>query len=394
MSAPGRHGPRRGPSGSLGEYRSAQHEGTPVSVEHGIAVGLAIAHPGFALDARFELPGRGFSALVGPSGCGKTSCLRALAGLLRARGNLQVDGETWQDDARGIFLPPHRRGVGMVFQQGALFPHLDVRANLEFARRRSAGARRKIAFEQVVVLLDLEPLLPRMPANLSGGERQRVAIARALAASPSLLLLDEPLAGLDAKRRAELLPCLQAMQTELDIPALLVSHAPEEVATLARHVVLLGDRDHPGVVASGPAAEVLTRLDLPLAHGDAAQAALEVTVIAHDPADRIARLAFDGGELLLASAGATPGARGVVRVLARDVSLTLERHDDTSILNILPVTVLEIADDAPGQAMVRLAVGGGACVLLARVSQRSVRALGLKAGLPVQAQIKAAALGT
>ena len=356
---------------------------------------FAISHPGFRLELGFELPGRGFSALFGPSGCGKTSCLRAIAGLLRAPGRLRVAGETWQDDARGVFVPPHRRSVGMVFQQGALFPHLSVRGNLEFARRRAPRGRRAIELERVLALLGLEALLERRPEHLSGGERQRVAIGRALAASPSLLLLDEPLANLDLQRRAELLPWLQAMQAELDIPALLVSHAPDEVAALARHVVVLGARQAGagfGVLASGPAAEVLTRLDLPLAHGDAAQAAIEVTVLAHDAADRIARLGFPGGELLLASAAATPGARGVVRVLARDVSLTLARHEDTSILNILPATVLAIADDAPGQAMVRLSAGGAGAVLLARVSQRSVRALNLRPGLPVQAQIKAAAL--
>ena len=360
-----------------------------------IEAAFAISYPGFALDVGFELPGRGFSALFGPSGCGKTSCLRAIAGLLRVPGRLGVAGEVWQDDARGVFVPPHRRSVGMVFQQGALFPHLSVRGNLEFARGRAPSGRPGVALERVLALLGLAPLLERMPAHLSGGERQRVAIGRALAASPRLLLLDEPLASLDLARRAELLPWLQAMQAELDIPALLVSHAPDEVATLARHVVVLGSRSADaafGVLASGPAAEVLTRLDLPLAHGDAAQAAIDVTVVAHDAADRIARLAFDGGELLLPSAAATPGARAVVRVLARDVSLTLARHADTSILNVLPATVLEIADDAPGQAIVRLAAGGSGAVLLARVSQRSVRALNLHPGLQIQAQIKAAAL--
>ena len=370
---------------------------------------LAVAHPGFRLEIGFELPGRGFSALFGPSGSGKTTCLRAIAGLQRAAGRLRVRDEVWQDDARGVFVPPHQRSVGMVFQQGALFPHLSVRGNLEFARRRAPRGRPAIAFDQALALLGLEPLLARLPAHLSGGERQRVAIGRALAASPSLLLLDEPLASLDLPRRAELLPCLQAIQAELDIPAILVSHAPDEVATLARHVVVIGARGAGatfGALASGPAAEVLTRLDLPLAHGDAAQAALAVTVLDHDPADRLARHAFDGGELFLPSAHATPGARGVVRVMARDVSLTLSRHPDTSILNILPATVLELADDAPGQVMVRLAVGASAradaapgagdrprhSILLARVSQRSVLALGLQPGLAVQAQIKAAAL--
>ena len=370
---------------------------------------LAVSHPGFGLAIGFELPGHGFSALFGPSGSGKTSCLRAIAGLQRAAGRLRVGDEVWQDDARGVFVAPQHRSVGMVFQQGALFAHLSVRGNLEFARRRAPRGRPAIAFDQVLALLGLEPLLARMPAHLSGGERQRVAIGRALAASPKLLLLDEPLASLDLPRRAELLPCLQAIRAALDIPAILVSHAPDEVATLARHVVVIGSRGAGapfGALASGPAAEVLTRLDLALAHGDAAQAALAVTVLDHDPVDRLARHAFDGGELFLPSAHATPGARGIVRVMARDVSLTLARHPDTSILNILPATVLELADDAPGQVMVRLAVGaappagagrdGGAAkrgsVLLARVSQRSAHALGLRPGLAVQAQIKAAAL--
>ncbi len=348
---------------------------------------LAIAHPGFRLDLDLNLPGRGFTALFGPSGSGKTSCLRAVAGLLRVPGRLCVGGETWQDDARGVFLPPHRRAVGMVFQQAALFPHLSVRGNLDFARRRAAPGRPQIAFDHVLALLGLEPLLQRKTDGLSGGERQRVAIGRALAASPSLLLFDEPLASLDLQRRAELLPCLQAMQVELDIPALYVSHAPEEVARLARHVVLLGtDGRH----VSGPTAELLTRLDLPFAHGDSAQAALAVTVLAHDATDQIARLGFDGGELLLPSADAAPGAQRVVRVLARDVSLALSHHADSSILNILPATVQALADDTPGHVMVQLAAGG--TLLLARITRRSAGALGLRPGLAVHAQIKGAAI--
>jgi molybdate transport system ATP-binding protein len=349
---------------------------------------LALAYPGFRLDVDLSLPGRGFTALFGPSGSGKTSCLRAVAGLLHAAGRLRVRGEVWQDDARGLFLPPHRRSVGMVFQHNALFPHLNVRGNLEFARRRVLPGQPTVGFDHVLALLGLEPLLERRTEHLSGGERQRVAIGRALASSPSLLLLDEPLASLDLKRRAELLPCLQAMQAELDIPALYVSHAPEEVAQLASAVVLL---ESGGVRASGPTAEMLTRLDLPLAQGDTAQAALAVTVLSHDAADRIARVRFDGGELLLPSASAAPGARRVVRVLARDVSLTLSRHADTSILNILPVTVLALADDTPGHVMVRLGAGGSA--LLARVTRRSADALGLRPGLAMHAQIKGAAIG-
>ena len=349
---------------------------------------FALAYSGFRLDLDLNFPGRGFTALFGPSGVGKTSCLRAIAGLLHAPGRLSVRGEVWQDDERRLFVPTHRRAVGMVFQQAALFPHLNVRGNLEFARRRAPRAQPPGHFDHLLALFGLEPLLERMPERLSGGERQRVAIGRALASSPSLLLLDEPLASLDLTRRAELLPCLQALQSELDIPALYVSHAPEEVAQLARHVVLL---EPGGVRASGPTGEMLTRLDLPLARGDTAQASLAVTVISHDAADRITRVRFDGGELLLPGPGAVPGTRRVVRVLARDVSLTLSRHADTSILNILPARVLALADDTPGHTMVRLGVGDS--VLLARITRRSAGALGLRPGLAVQAQIKGAALG-
>ena len=349
---------------------------------------LALAQPGFRLDLDLNVPGRGFTALFGPSGVGKTSCLRAIAGLLHAPGWLRVRGEVWQNDARRVFVPPHRRAVGMVFQQASLFPHLSVRGNLEYARRRVPRGQVRVDFDHVLALLGLAPLLERMPEHLSGGERQRVAIGRALAASPRLLLLDEPLASLDLRRRAELLPCLQAMQAELDIPVLYVSHAPEEVARLASHLVIL----EAGVVrASGATADLLTRLDLPLAHGDTAQAALAVTVLAHDPLDLIARVRFEGGELLLPSAAAAPGEARVVRILARDVSLTLSRHGDSSILNILPVSVLALADDTPGHVMVRLDAGGSA--LLARVTRRSADALALRPGLAVHAQIKGAAIG-
>ncbi|KNZ31298.1 MAG: molybdenum ABC transporter ATP-binding protein [Methylibium sp. NZG] len=391
---------------------------------------LALSHlgasgrPGFALDLELALPGRGFTALFGPSGSGKTSALRAIAGLLRARGRLVVHGEVWQDDAQRLFVPPHARALGYVFQDAALFPHLNVRANLDYGRKRVPAARQRVDFDQAVALLGLEPLLQRNPASLSGGERQRVAIGRAVAASPKLLLLDEPLASLDLKRRAELLPYLMSLQAQLDIPALYVSHAPEEVAQLASHLVLLGEQaDGAGartsrVLASGPTAELMTRLDLPLAHGDAAQAVLLGTVLSHDASTRLMRVGFGrhpaagyetgrvgdrlggsadsrGGEggnvLLLPTAVANVGASRVVRVPARDVSLTLSRHTDTSILNILPATVLALADDTPGHCMVRLDVGGA--VLLARITQQSAQALSVRPGLELFAQIKGAAIG-
>ena len=348
---------------------------------------LSLTRPAFALDFNVVLPARGFSAIFGPSGSGKTSCLRAMAGLLRAHGRLVVRGEVWQDDAHGIFVPTHRRALGYVFQDAALFAHLSVRDNLLYGRRRVPAAQQRVDFDTAVALLGLEALLPRNPASLSGGERQRVAIGRALAASPRLLLLDEPMASLDLKRRAELLPYLLSLQAQLDIPALYVSHAPEEVAQLASHLVLL---DAGQVLASGATAELMTRLDLPLAQGDTAQAVLEAVVVSHDPVTHLMRVAFAGGELLLPAPSATRGARRVVRVPARDVSLTLSRHEDSSILNILSATVQAVVDDTPGHVMVRL--NAGEVVLLARITRQSAQALNLRPGLAVFAQVKGAAI--
>ncbi|WP_323156302.1 molybdenum ABC transporter ATP-binding protein, partial [Pseudomonas oryzihabitans] len=199
-----------------------------------------LSHPGFALDVDLALPGSGVTALFGPSGSGKTSCLRCVAGLEHgARGRLVVAGETWQDSERGLFLPPHRRALGYVFQDANLFEHLDVRRNLLFGWKRVAPGERRLALEQVVELLGIAGLLTRMPARLSGGERQRVGIARALLTSPRLLLMDEPLAALDAERKAEILPYLERLTRELALPILYVSHAPDEVARLADHLVLL-----------------------------------------------------------------------------------------------------------------------------------------------------------
>ena len=348
-----------------------------------------LAYPGFALDVQLDLPGRGVSALFGPSGCGKTTCLRAMAGLERARGGyLQVNDDVWQDDARGRFLPCHRRPLGYVFQEASLFPHLTVRGNVEYGMRRVPAPERRVSLAQAVDLLGIAHLMDRQPGTLSGGERQRISIARALATSPRLLLLDEPLAALDAQRKAEILPYLERLHGQLDIPVLYVSHALDEVARLADHMVLL---EAGRVTASGPTGELLTRLDLPLAHGDAAGAVIAGTVQGHDPRYHLTRVDFSGGSLLLASTVARPSGQPVrLRVQARDVSLTLQPQGGTSILNILPATVVGLSDDSPGQTMVALDAGGAR--LLARLTQRSVEALALAPGLRVHAQVKGVAI--
>ena len=239
----------------------------------------------FRLDVDLRLPAQGVSALFGPSGCGKTSLLRAIAGLDRhAEGRLVVGGVTWQDG--DIFLSPHRRPIGYVFQEASLFEHLSVAGNLEYGLRRVPEADRRIPLQRAIALLGIGPLLARRPNTLSGGERQRVAIARALAVSPRLLLMDEPLAAVDLERRQEILPWIESLHRELDIPVIYVSHSPEEVARLADYMVLLrGGR----VLASGDVHELFTRLDLPLALDNDATSVIEAAVAGHDE-ERVIRI--------------------------------------------------------------------------------------------------------
>lgn len=354
-----------------------------------LAARFELRHADFVLDVDLALPGSGVTALFGPSGSGKTSCLRCVAGLEpAARGRLVVAEETWQDSDRGLFLPPHRRALGYVFQDANLFEHLDVRRNLLFGWKRVAPAARRLELEQVVELLGIEGLLARMPARLSGGERQRVGIARALLTSPRLLLMDEPLAALDAERKAEILPYLERLTRELALPILYVSHAPDEVARLADHLVLL---ERGRVLASGPTTEVLARLDLPIALADDAGVVLEGRVLGHDPDYGLLSLGLSGEQrVLLAHAPLPPGQALRIKVLARDVSLSLERQH-SSILNVLPATVAEIAPTrSPAQVLLRLDLGGTA--LLARITRYSLERLALQPGSRVWAQLKSVAV--
>jgi len=348
-----------------------------------------VVHDGFTLDVDLHLPGRGVSALFGASGSGKTTCLRAIAGLEHAPGGyLDVNGEVWQDDNSGLFVPTCQRPIGYVFQEASLFPHLTVRRNLEYGMRRVPEAARKVSLQQAVELLGIAPLLERMPDRLSGGEKQRVAIARALATSPRILLMDEPLAALDLKRKQEILPYLERLHDELEIPLIYVSHAPDEVARLADHLVVL---EQGRALASGSLSETLARLDLPIRLGEDAGVVLEGEIAELDAEWHLARVAFAGGSLWVRDNGIPIGQHVRVRILARDISIALETHPDVSILNVLPATVEQLADDThPALALVRLNAGGAA--LVARITRRSAAKLELRPGLNVWAQIKAVAL--
>ena len=372
---------------------------------------LQLARRDFRLDVALQLPERGVTALFGPSGCGKTTLLRAIAGLERAVGRVALGDEVWQDDTDRCWLPTHQRPLGYVIQDAALFPHLDVAANLAYGRRRSAEARRfggvvgaarapnpsAFAPDAVVDLLGIGPLLQRRTATLSGGERQRVAIARALATAPRLLLMDEPLAALDGQRKAEILPYLERLHRELALPILYVTHAMDEVARLADHLVLL---DGGQVLAAGPLAELLARPDLPLARQDDAGVVIEATVAEHDRAYGLSRVVFGGGTLWVGETAAAPGQAVRARVLARDVSVTRQRPVETSVVNVLPVWLESLAADR-STALLRLVVGTpgvhgtadiGAVRLLARITRRSCDALALHPGDALFAQIKGVAL--
>jgi molybdate transport system ATP-binding protein len=341
---------------------------------------------GFSLDIDLKLPDRGVIGLFGPSGCGKTTLLRAIAGLEPGiSGSLKIAGQTWQDE--NIFLPAHKRPLGYVFQQPGLFPHLDVRRNLEYGMKRLGADRRRVSLDSAVALLGIGHLLERRPDQLSGGEQQRVAIARALAVSPGILLMDEPLSALDDARKQEILPWLESLHDELDIPVLYVSHSRDEVARLADHLVLIAEGRNR---ASGPIGDMLTRLDLPLSTGGDAEALIEATVAGHDIDYGLTWLDFPGGRFNVIHKELETGSRVRLRLLARDVSLTLEPQTDTSILNIFPATVDGLASDGDAQVVVRLLAGD--VPLLARVTRKSADLLRLRPGKQIYAQAKSVAV--
>ncbi len=342
--------------------------------------------PGFQLRVDLQLPAHGITALFGHSGSGKTSLLRWIAGLEKAtHGRLVFKGEIWQDETH--WRPTHQRPIGYVFQEASLFPHLDVLGNLRYGQKRSQRASR-IQLDQAIELLGISPLLQRRPQTLSGGERQRVGIARALAVGPEILLMDEPLAALDLARKNEILPYLERLHQTLDIPVLYVSHAPDEVARLADHLVVL---ERGQVLANGPLGATLARLDLPIQLGEDVGVVLDAKVGALDAEWHLARLDFAGGSLWTRDRGVPAGQPVRVRVLARDVSLAVAQPGASSIQNQLDGRVEAVGDDEhPGLLLVRVQLG--ASQLIARLTRRSAAQLGIAPGLPVHVQVKSVAL--
>jgi molybdate transport system ATP-binding protein len=356
-----------------------------------LEVDLGLRLGGFALHAAFTAPLPGVTALFGPSGCGKTTVINLLAGLLRPdEGRIVLDGDVLSDATR--FVPPERRRLGYVFQDGRLFPHLTVAGNLRYGARRNRqhGDGVTADLDMVVGLLGLGGLMDRRPHRLSGGERQRVALGRALLARPRLLLLDEPLASLDAARREEVLPYLERLRDQLRVPMVLVSHQFDEVVRLATHVVLM---ENGGTVGQGSLTEVATLPALRRLVGtEAVGAVLEGTVEAVDAAAGLTRVRVAGHALSLAgaSASAGPGSAVRIQVLARDVILALEKPAGLSVRNALPAVVSAITPEATGADLVELAIGDRR--LLARITRSATAELELSPGQSVWALVKAASL--
>jgi len=355
----------------------------------GLHARLRLRQGDFALDADVSAAPRGITAIFGASGSGKTTILRCIAGLTRAsEARVTLDGDCWQDEAAGRFVPVHQRGCGYVFQEASLFPHLSVVRNLEYGWKRAPRSGRPVDLASVVDMLGLAGLLERSPHSLSGGERQRVAIARALLAGPRLLLMDEPLASLDASRKGEILYHVERLRDELGLPIIYVSHAIDEVVRLADSMIVVSEGR---TIAAGPVADLSSRLDLrPHLGRFEAGAVLEATVAEQDLAYGLTRLRFDGGALYAPDVDALPGERLRVRVRARVGSLALSAPRDASFLNVLPGTVSAIGE-AKG-ASLDVAVSVGATTIVARITRKSVDALALAPGKPVFALVKSVAI--
>jgi molybdate transport system ATP-binding protein len=353
-----------------------------------LSVDLTHRFGSFSLEARFVSEGR-LTAFFGRSGAGKTSLVNIIAGIVRPqRGRIVLDDRPLVDTDQGIFVPRHRRRVGYVFQEGRLFPHLTVRQNLLFGRWFTPRPERQIGLDQVLDLLGIGPLLDRRPGALSGGEKQRVAIGRALLTSPRLLLLDEPLASLDDTRKEDILPFIERLRDEAEVPIVYVSHSLAEVARLATTVVMI---EHGRIVAVGPPTDVLGRRELAAFHGTAETGALIEAVIAeHDRSFGLTTLRSAAGSLLAPRLDLPIGTPVRLRIRARDVMIATTRPDGLSALNVLPGRVIAL-DDAD-ESLVEVGLDCGGVRLAARLTRKSVAALRLAPGRNVYAVIKSVAL--
>ena len=353
-----------------------------------VGIRYSLTRGAFSLDIDLEIPMRGITGIFGESGSGKTTLLRCIAGLeTRGTGKLVIGGDVWQDRTRKVSRPVHEQEIGYVFQEPRLFRHLSVQRNLEYGQRRTTIRHDAITFDQTVELFDLQHLLDRSPADLSGGEAQRVAIARALLRSPRLLLMDEPLAALDSARKNEILPFLDRLHNELQIPIIYVSHHIEEICRLCDHLLVL---ESGRIIAAGDLQSVLVRLDLPLLSGEEAGSVIRGTVSDYDENYDLTHLAFSGGELLVPGRIGDTGDERRLRIRASDVSLCRNHPEHSTMLNILPAIIEEIQPATGPMLLLRLKLGSDR--MIARITRRSCDMLELQQGDEILAQIKAVAI--
>lgn len=342
----------------------------------------------FTLDARFELPTPGVVALFGRSGCGKTTLVNVIAGLLDAdEGRVVLDDAVLLDTAKGVEIPPERRRIGYVFQDARLFPHLNVASNLLYGRKRASAAP-YVDLDRVADLLDLGALMNRRTHELSGGERQRVAIGRALLSQPKLLLLDEPLASLDASRREEVLPYLENLRDQLAVPMVYVSHNFEEVQRLATHLVLL---ESGKAIAQGDLGAMSLHPRMrDIIGADAVGAIVDGVVLGVNTSSGLTRVQVGDGELNVHCDAVAPGARLRVQLLARDLIVATQPAQHLSVRNSLKGVVTSVTDDVDDSNLIAIDIGG--TLIMARVTRAATRELGLRMGLPVWAMVKTASL--
>ena len=346
---------------------------------------IRVAFADFTLDVSQVFPGHGITALFGPSGCGKSTLLRVIAGFEQSvTGQVTFGDEVWL--GQRTFLAPHLRGVGYVFQDARLFPHLTVRGNLDYAHKRAKDQPARYAFDDVIEVLDLAPLLDRRVPQLSGGEKQRVAIGRTLLARPRLLLMDEPLAALDTRRKGEILPYIRRLPNAFGVPVIYVTHALEEVTQLCDRIVALSQGR---IAATGGVAETLERLDLSGVQGRfEAGTVLSGRIVAQDKTLHLSRVDLGGVHIEVPQIGLAVGDEVRLRVRARDVSLALTRLEGISIRNALEARLLHIESE-PATAFAEVLLDVAGQHLRARVTRAAIADLGLREGQSLQALVKA-----
>jgi molybdate transport system ATP-binding protein len=353
-----------------------------------IDVDIATRIGGFNLRCAFTAPIKGTCAVFGKSGSGKTSLLRCMAGLDRkCKGRICIGNEIWQDEREAKFIPPHRRAVGYVFQNGVLFERLNVRENLQYGLKRISVSNRRITFDNAVSLLGLSSLLSRYPATLSGGEKQRVAFGQAVLTSPSLLLLDEPVSALDRNSKNEVLLFLEKIRDEFNLPIIYVSHSQDEVSRLADYLVVL---EAGNVVMQGPMDLLSADPRSPLTREPEAGVTITGHVLSHDDQYSLTYLSCGWGRVAIAKLDVASGTMFRLNIKARDVTISLAPPVESSVLNSLPAVVTSVTDNGPAHALVCLKSAD--TPLIAHITRKSAQTLRLKSGGRVYANVKSVAL--